>query len=121
MNNERLRYKLWKEKLSSLQAQHARDDSDLTLAAELWAANDGGPGDNLKSIALAIAIFRGSALKSDAGAQALASAVREVHLLTGRLPRRQDLETTLYWAIGKSYRAVPDQNVLWLLEAIGEA
>ena len=40
MNDVRLHYKLWKEKLSSLQAQHARDDSDLALASELWATPD---------------------------------------------------------------------------------
>jgi hypothetical protein len=40
MNNERLRYKLWKEKLSSLQAQHARDDSDLKLAARAPPGHD---------------------------------------------------------------------------------
>jgi hypothetical protein len=121
MNDERLRYKLWKEKLSSLQAQHARDDSDLALASELWATYDGGPGNNVKSIPLAIGAFRGSAIISDAGSHALASAVREVNLLTGQLPRRQDFETALYWAISKSYRATPDENVLWLLNAIGEA
>ena len=121
MNDEHLRFKLWKEKLNALQALHARDDSDLPLASELWATSDGGPGNNLKSIPLAIAVFRGAALKSDSGVQALASAVREVHLLTGQLPRRQDFETQLYWAISKSYRAVPEENVLWLLKAIGEA
>jgi hypothetical protein len=77
-------------------------------------------GNNLKSIPLAIGTFRGSAFKSDTGSHALASAVREVHLLTGQLPRRQDFETVLYWAISKSYRAVPDEGVLWLLNAIGE-
>src|ERR1700728_1445437 len=121
MIDERLRYRLWKEKLGSLQAQHARDDSDLALASELWATYDGGPGNNLKSIPLAIGAFRGSAIKSDAGSRALASAVWEVHLLTGQLPRRQDFETALYWAISKSYRAVPAENVLWLLNAIGGA
>ena len=121
MNDEQLRYKLWKKKLYSLQTQHARDDSDLALASELWATYDGGPGNNLKSIPLAIGTFRGSAFKSNTGSHALASAVREVHLLTGQLPRRQDFETALYWAISKSYRALPDENVLWLLNAIGEA
>jgi hypothetical protein len=120
MNDEHLRYKLWKEKLGSLQAQHARDDSDLALASELWDTYDGGPGNNLKSIPLAIGTFRGSAFKSDTGSHALARAVREVHLLTGQLPRRQDFETVLYWAISKSYRAAPDESVLWLLNAIGE-
>jgi hypothetical protein len=96
-------------------------DSDLALAAELWAASDGELGDNLKSIALALAIFRGSAFKSDAGAQALASAVREVHLLTGQLRRRQDFEVALYWAISKSNRDAPNEDGLWLLRAIGEA
>ena len=48
MIDERLRYRLWKEKLGSLQAQHARDDSDLALASELWATYDVGPGNNLK-------------------------------------------------------------------------
>jgi hypothetical protein len=71
MNEEHLRFKLWKEKLNALQAQHARDDSDLPLASELWATSDGGPGNNLKSIPLAIAVFRGAALKSDSGVQAL--------------------------------------------------
>ena len=121
MNDEHLRFKLWKEKLNALQAKHARDDSDLAVASELWATSDGGPGNNLKSIPLAIAVFRSAALKSDSGVQALASAVREVHLLTGQLPRRQDFETQLYWAISKSYRAVPDENVLWLLKTISEA
>jgi hypothetical protein len=120
MNDDHLRYKLWKAKLGSLQAQHARDDSDLALTSELWATYDGGPGNNLKSIPLAIDTFRGSAFKSDAGSHALASAVREVHLLTGQLPRRQDFETALYWTISKSYRAAPDENILWLLNAIGE-
>jgi hypothetical protein len=120
MSDERLRYKLWKDKLGALQAQHERDDSDLTLASELWATYDGGPGNNLKSIPLAIGTFRGSALKSDAGSHALANAVREMHLLTGQLPHRQDFETALYWAMSKAYRATSDENVLWLLKAIGE-
>ncbi len=121
MNDERFDYKIWKEKLGSLQARHARDDWNLALTSELWATYDGGPGNNLKSIPLAINTFRGSAFKSDAGSHALARAVREVHLLTGQLPRRQDFETALYWTISKSYRAARDENVLWLLNAIGEA
>ena len=121
MNDEHLRFKLWKEKLNALQAKHARDDSDLAVASELWATSDGGPGNNLKSIPLAIGVFRGSALKSEAGLHALASAVREVNLLTGQSPRRQDLETKLYWAISKSYRDAADENVLWLLKTISEA
>lgn len=121
MNDERLRYKLWKEKLGSLQAQHARDNSDLAVASELWATYDGGPGNYLKSIPLAIGTFRGPALRSDAGPLALASAVWEVHLQTGQLPCRQDFETGLYWAISKLYRAAPDEKVLWLLKTICEA
>jgi hypothetical protein len=47
MNDDYLRYQLWKEKLGSLQAQHARDDVDLALASELWVICDGRPGNNL--------------------------------------------------------------------------
>jgi hypothetical protein len=108
----------WRARREALEAEHAQDDSRLEIAESLWNALDGGVGNNLKSIPRAVRTFRGVALRSQEGAERLATALKEWFEVSGQIPTRADFDDELYWAISRTRRDSGVESIRWLLATV---